>query len=193
MWYVSVALAAPPTSAPAVARDVDGTMWAVGNSGEGEVLAPFSAYWDGSAWTGIAVPAGRYGHDRLTDVAVVAPGVIWAVGYTTDQSRSLPVALRWNGSAWDEVRMPQAGRVYAIDGTGPDDLWAVGESGGEALVLHWDGTSWKRKSVAHAGPLTAVHVHGSTDVWAAGGGFAIHWNGKAWSEARLFAETRSGW
>jgi hypothetical protein len=91
--------------------------------------------------------------------------------------------------------------VFARTGT---DAWAVGVFGETAeedeqggLILHWDGGAWT--FVKGPNPqfrnerLDAVHGVAADDVWAVGAlatavnqlpkvPWALHWNGKAWSE-----------
>jgi hypothetical protein len=79
----------------------------------------------------------------------------------------------WNGNSWSEV--------VGIGGNGPDhalygvaavsasDGWAVGDSGGLALIGRWNGSSWN----AFPSPIIAGRLYGSTaisacDVWAVG-------------------------
>src|SRR5690349_13512158 len=91
------ALAAPFEAVPApngrgdldqlgsVLRMADGSVWAVGTTGQGNASIGFTAWFDGGAWIRNSVPRGRYDYDRVTDVAEVAPGVVWAVGYSSNQ------------------------------------------------------------------------------------------------------------
>ncbi len=84
---------------------------------------------------------------------------------------------------WLPVESGTAIDLEAIWGSGPDDIWAVGDS----TMLHWNGSAWS--SVAT--PLNdgtshhwnAVWGSGANDVWAVGGyqGIILHWNGGAWS------------
>ena len=62
--------------------------------------------------------------------------------------------------------------LTAIWGTGPDDVWVVGER----ISYHYDGHAWTKLLVGG----TAVWGAGRDDVWIVGNGFAIHWDGKVW-------------
>ncbi len=61
------------------------------------------------------------------------PGELWATGSSGQRAR-------WSGTDWVRTAPAQPGedaRLWAVWGTGPDDIWATG-----GTVLHWDGTAW---------------------------------------------------
>ncbi len=72
--------------------------------------------------------------------------------------------------------------ILAIAGTGPGDLWAVGEK----CALHFDGAKWSRLQNGISDPnfsLTAVHAGGPTQVWAAGhAGLVMYYDGTQWNK-----------
>ncbi len=93
------------------------------------------------------------------------------------------MALRWDGEDWTRVPVPgpPRGRLLAVSGSGPDELWAVGGSPDGPVVVRSDGTDWRPVGTPRAkGPLTAVVALGPRDVWAAGGSTVHHWNGRRW-------------
>ncbi len=65
---------------------------------------------------------------------------------------------------------------YGVWGTGPDDVYAVGQPG---LIYHYDGTSWQRQSCPTTVPLTSVWGDPATDrVYVTGhGGVILRSNG----------------
>lgn len=71
----------------------------------------------------------------------------------------------------------------AVHGTGPNDVWAVGDLG---TIAHYDGTKW-----TVAPPITSVHLRAvaavsPTDAWAFGDqGVGLRWDGKAWARVDL--------
>ena len=80
----------------------------------------------------------------------------------------------------DWVRADPATEVslYAVHGTGPADVWAVGDLG---TILHFDGSGWTKASPVTQLNLRGVWAAGAKDVWAVGDqGVALHWDGKAW-------------
>jgi hypothetical protein len=69
---------------------------------------------------------------------------------------------------WTQASSTALGALRAISGSGPDDVWAVGDS----VVVRWDGTGW-----SHVAPglETGTSWHGvwsvgSQDIWIVGGG-----------------------
>jgi hypothetical protein len=70
------------------------------------------------------------------------------------------------------------GRVfYSVVGTGPDDVWAVGEY----LIAHWDGSGWSQSAnPAPNSRLFGIWANGPTDAWIVGEA-TLHWDGKEWT------------
>jgi hypothetical protein len=64
-------------------------------------------------------------------------GTVWVVGQNA-------TALKWNGTTFVSEPMPvDIGNLSDVGGTGPDDVWILGEE----TVMHWDGGSWTLESV----------------------------------------------
>ncbi|RZS37039.1 hypothetical protein EV193_106275 [Herbihabitans rhizosphaerae] len=142
--------------------------------------------------------------NNLHGVYAAAPDSVWFVGQT---GGTAPLIARWNGT---EVTTVPASRtpgsksgLVAVDGTGPNDVWAVGSvigdvpgTGTDSLVQHWDGSAWRRVPSPNVGAdgdsttLTGVDALAPNDVWAIGihraadGGdntVVMHWDGSAWT------------
>jgi hypothetical protein len=94
--------------------------------------------------------------------------------------------------------------LYSVSGTGPNDVWAVGNAGhglygrGDALTQHWDGTAWSivrtplpSHGAAHV--LASVSAVSPTDAWAVGNvgdgeigvHIILHWDGVVWTQVQL--------
>ncbi|QRK11393.1 hypothetical protein JQX13_15750 [Archangium violaceum] len=82
---------------------------------------------------------------------------------------------------WRALSVPGVGTLNAVWGSGPRDVWAVGESG---FIVHWDGEQWAQETRVPADfTFTLNDVWGSSaqDVWAVGAaGVILHFDGKAW-------------
>ena len=134
-------------------------------------------------WCGSSVVFRGVWGSASDDVWVVATGV----------SRNGPSApystiLHWDGSDWlaadwfraseaDAATGPQAS-LYAIWGSGADDVWTVGSSG---ITVHWNGTGWSAPDSITSADLRAVWGSTTQDVWAVGsGGTILHYDGKEW-------------
>jgi hypothetical protein len=101
-------------------------------------------------------------------------GAIWAAG-------PQGALLRQDGvGGWREEPVPSTGGLKALWGSGPRDIWAVGEG-----VLHYDGERWTRAAQPE-GFLHAVWGSGPRDVWAVGTRHEVwHHDGVAWTRVAL--------
>ncbi len=164
--------------------DLHGTavnnVWAVG-SGAGGV-----ARYNGLAWSSLSVTGASTPHRA---VWVVSSTNVWLA----DAGNSI---YSYDGTTWTR-RTTGSGNEHIADlwGTGPNDLWAVGDTmrvhptfGNipTGYVMHWNGTAW-----TNVAPSTVifdfVRLHGiwgrsASDVFVAGDYGAIyHWDGTAWA------------
>ncbi len=98
-----------------------------------------------------------------------------AVGFLSLSACSPPEWVRANAGA--------SVTFDAVHGTGPNDVWVVGDLG---TIAHFDGTAWKV-----APPITSIHLRAvaavsTTDAWAFGDdGIALRWNGQAWARVDM--------
>jgi carboxypeptidase family protein len=167
-------------------------IWAVGYSDLAE-QQPLVERFDGNAWS--IVPTPHAAASFLYAVKTLAADDAWAVGGYESTGKSL--IEHWDGSAWSIVSNPNRGtfnQLYAIDGTGPNDVWAVGEYAhgvSSTLVQHWDGSAWTIVPSPNGDPgynkLYGVTAIAPDDVWAVGvdGSYrslTLHWDGAAWTE-----------
>jgi len=98
------------------------------------------------------------------------------------------------GGSWIQGKSGVENHLNAIWGTGPSDVYAVGEE----VVLHFDGSAWSKKPAPTAKQLqkvTFLGVWGSgpSDVYAVGwhrksGRMVMHYDGKAWAEQKTDAK-----
>jgi hypothetical protein len=65
--------------------------------------------------------------------------------------------------------------LYGAWGSGPSDIWAVGDGG---ATQHWNGSAWTSVASGTTRSLRGVWGSGPDDVWAVGyGGTIGRWNG----------------
>lgn len=69
--------------------------------------------------------------------------------------------------------------LYDIHGTGPNDIWAVGDH----IVLHWDGVEWKRRW-SPSNKINAVWAIDATTVYVGGEKTLLRYDGSTWNEER---------
>lgn len=134
-WTVFPPPPVPDTTAvyarlTAVSASSPGNVWAVGfqrNKGGADTL-PFAVHFDGSRWS-VAGTMPDLG-TGLESIYAASPTDVWATGQNT--TTNVASFLHWDGRTWTTVPPPgpkEWGLIYnytAIDGTGPDDIWAAG-------------------------------------------------------------------
>ncbi len=75
--------------------------------------------------------------------------------------------------------LPQGNSLRGIWGSGPNDVFAVGDTG---TVLHYDGKQWTAMASGVAVALSSVWGTGPRDVYAVGdSGTIIRYDGSKWS------------
>jgi len=85
----------------------------------------------------------------------------------------------WNGSVWAPVDGGTTSYLNAAWGSGPNDVWAVGDQG---AIQHWNGSAWSKSSIGSRGPFLGVWGSGPSDIWMVGGSIQ-HWNGSTLAPA----------
>ena len=182
-------------------------VWAVGVFGRSEEVGGepelLILHWDGTGWS--RVPAPPLGD--LTDIsqswelAALSPEDVWAVGAYFSASRKA-LTMRWDGSAWRLVPNPLAASLTDVDGTAPDEVWAIGTAVegavGRPLIEHWDGSEWSAVPSPEPSPaangLVGLAAVSASDVWAVGSyqpslesplhqELIEHWDGRCWATA----------
>jgi len=129
----------------------------------------------------------------LLSVWGTSPSDVYAVGGPLGNAGYEAIVLHFDGSAWHELPPGGTDSFWWVYGSGPTDVWMVGEKG---RITHWDGTSF----VEVAPRLTTATLYGvwaasPTDAWAVGGtpeggtaapnDIVLHWDGTAWSPSPL--------
>lgn len=80
---------------------------------------------------------------------------------------------------WDDPPPPRTRTLRAISGSGPDDIWAVGDGG---IIRRYNGTEWELVPSPTSDALFAIDVASPSDVTvAAGAGALWHYDGSQWS------------
>jgi hypothetical protein len=156
-----------------------------------------------------ASPAVTHLPGALAAVTALSAANLWAVGSTVSASGAQQtLIMHWNGKSWSRIAAPGCPEkpkcalagLTGVEGTGPDDIWAVGYMAAinfspplRPLILHWNGKSWSVVSVSGISEywtrLDGITVVSRRDAWAVGvsgpsdGGhnLIVHWNGKSWS------------
>jgi len=149
-----------------VARLGAGQSWIVGDAGT-LLRETAPGVWED-------VPTGV--NQTLYDVVAFPTGEVLAAGVGGRYLHRSPDGTLTDGLA------AGARTVFALDGTGPTDVWGVGLEG---ALLHWDGVAWTEYPALTEASVTDVYAAAPDDVWAvAEGGTMLRWDGRAWSVVR---------
>lgn len=179
---------APLDVVAALATPESGHVVTAGRRGQWAAIAQ----WNGSEWISapeIPKPAPNAYSARYSGLWTCSPTDLWAVGDwgldgpKPEDRRHLPLVTRFDGAKWAVLEDVPATVVQAVWGSGPDDVWLVGEG---PRIVHWNGSTWNTVEPEGSDPfhLTTVWGTSKSDAWAFGNGLgqklALHWNGAAW-------------
>lgn len=100
-------------------------------------------------------------NETLRDIWGDGSGVFWTVSSSTGN------VLYWDGAAWN-TSFTAGTPLYAIWGSGPNDIWVGGDGG----FFHGTGTSpstmsWTPVSAGGA-PIRSIWGRSASDIWAVG-------------------------
>ena len=127
----------------------DGARWNLVSDLRRPIASPvdnYNAVWGsgGSVWfAGDATilhctPAGACVND-----AVAGSGALYSV-WGTSATNAFAVGVngrivRYDGKSWTAMASPTGARLSRIWGSGPNDVWAIGDT----VAVHYDGSAWK--------------------------------------------------
>jgi hypothetical protein len=133
----------------------DGTRWTVVSDARRPAVPPadnYNAVWSagGNVWIAgdasiirckPSAPAAGAVISCAAD-AVAGQGPLYAI-WGTSATNAFAVGangriVHFDGTSWSVMASPTTGRLGAVGGTGPNDVWAVGDT----VALHYDGTKW---------------------------------------------------
>jgi hypothetical protein len=118
-----------------------GGAWVAGDQtrpGSTDTASRLIEHWDGTSWTAQRLPAG--GNSKLDAIYAASPEDVWVGGlFAQGLTNAFPALGR---PLLDRRAIPGpqeyglSYQVSAIDGTGPDDIWAAGSANGSTLIAH---------------------------------------------------------
>lgn len=120
------------------------------------------------------------------------PADVFAVGGGLGNTGFGAVAWHFDGTSWKDLAPGGADSFWWVSGTGPNDVWMVGEKG---RMTHWNGSSFEELPRVTTATIWGLWAASPTDAWASAGtpgkGTAaendviLHWDGAAWSKVTL--------
>lgn len=143
-------------------------IWAVGQ---------YFHHYDGKTWSAQS----RGTNDAIYDLwGSSESGEVWAVG---SNGCILHYEKADGRAQWTRVRSGTSQTLTGIWGSGPRDIWAVGQ-GFDSPVLHWNGSSWAPAAKRPADRnFLQVAGTGPSDIWVRSDDSRLHrFNGSAWSQ-----------
>lgn len=116
------------------------------------------------------------------------PGDVFVVGGPLGNTGFETLALHHDGERWRDLAPGGEETLWWVSGSGPDDVWMVGEQG---RALRWDGASFRSHASGTDATLWGVYAFSKTDAWAVGGSpgkgtaapndIVLRWDGAAWA------------
>lgn len=171
-----------------------------GTTGQGGSTTSSQGGSGGSAGAGgtVSEPAWRVVLDNADLDGVVlsvwgsAPDNLYAAGGPLGNMGFESLALHFDGAAWERLAPGGAGTYWWVTGSGPADVWWVGEGG---RITHWDGVAFEEHASGVTATLWGVWAASPTDAWAVGGkpggapgpdeDIVLRWDGVAWNKEAL--------
>ena len=120
-----------------------------------------------------------------------APNDVWVVGGPLGNTGFEALAMRYDGSVWHDLAPGGLDGYWWTTGTGPKDIWLVGEHG---RTTHWDGAAFQELAPVTTATLYGAWAASPTDAWAVGGttggvpgpkDLVLHWDGASWTPVTL--------
>ena len=130
----------------------------------------------------------------MSSMYAVNEGDIYLVGHnsTGDLNGGM---WHYDGDKWATVKLREQvgafGTLKSIDGSSPNNIWAVGGTSNYATILQYDGANWKKHLAEtsdgmYGTPISehdvySVYVVSETEVYACGdGGLVYYYDGNSW-------------
>ncbi|HEY2669380.1 MAG TPA: hypothetical protein VGJ07_03275 [Rugosimonospora sp.] len=132
-WHlVDVPFGSPASELSGISATGPDDVWVVGADtapDSGGFAEPLVEHFDGTSWAAFPDPAG-IGNVELNGVYAATPTDVWVTEYVPDHTAV--GMLHYDGRTWTQVPWPAPAEygeyswAMSIDGTGPNDVWALG-------------------------------------------------------------------
>jgi hypothetical protein len=121
-----------------------------------------------------------------------SPDDVFAVGGPLGNTGFESLVLHYDGARWRELAPGGEETFWWVAGSGPNDVWMVGERG---RAVRWDGAAFEAHPTGTTATLWGVIAFSPDDAWAVGGmpggdegavkDIVLRWDGGAWSPEPL--------
>jgi len=148
-------------------------VWVVGGDPR-DGTGPIVHHYDGASWTKL-------------DTGLRSVDLWWVTGFAGGpifMSGSNGTIVKYQNGVFEKLATPGTFIVYGMWGAAPDDIWAVGGSGGgNGFIWRYNGTAWTAfpgvpTDISSQGTCWKVNGRSASDVWiSATSGTTLHWNG----------------
>jgi hypothetical protein len=142
------------------------------------------------AWQAVYEDKGLDG--ALLSVWGSGPDDVYAVGGPLGNSGFEALVVHYDGKGWSRLAPGGADSFWWVHGSGPSDVWMVGDKG---RITHWDGASFRDDPRPTTARIWGVWAASPTDAWAVGGtpeggtaapnDIVLHWDGQQWTQEVL--------
>ncbi len=161
------------------------TLLGVWGAGPNDIFAAgVNALWhyDGASWKAMDPPAG---------VSEFLARGVWGTSgnnvYVASYTPEFAAIFHYDGTTWHDMDVPIRFYTYMYDiwGSGPDNIFAVGDRG---TIFHYNGHSWQEMDSSTQATLYTVWGSGPNDVYAGGysfedfDGIVLHYDGVSWKK-----------
>ncbi len=115
---------------------------------------------------------------------------LYAVGGPLGNDGFEALVLHFDGASWKALSPGGTSSFWWVTGSGPTDLWMVGEKG---RITHYDGQSFQEHTSGTTATLWGAVAFAPNDAWAVGGNVGgaepddvlLHFDGASWTPVTL--------
>jgi len=154
-------------------------------------------HFDGTSWRPVALPSPPGGSMELAQVFGYSGTDIVAVGGVPSPGGEGPLVLHYDGALWSVMNTPPGGKLNAVWGSAPGEMWVAGASG---TMFHYTAFVWLPAIVPDSATCLSLAGISTDDIYALvqgrgrGGADSSfhalwHWNGGLWAVADSLEHT----
>lgn len=91
---------------------------------------------------------------------------VYVVGGSLGNTPLSALAMRFDGDGWTDLAPPGDDSFWWVTGSGPGEVWMVGENG---RIAHYDGAAFTAHDFATSATLWGAWALSPTNIWVVGG------------------------